>query len=182
MKNLRKIFSVGVFVVLSATSAWSQTDDQNLRAREFVVMGYQGLRLELTSGTGPYMKTLFDLLRIPSDMEIKTTEQLKMLLKKDTNIMDFADRVVELGQVTRETAQIMADTPVPSGPGIYSGDGLTNALEHLTRGMAVTVTLKTGEQLKGFFSDYNGKRLWLRGASRRTVHLDDILAVEAPDL
>lgn len=182
MISLQKLFFIGACAVFLTASAWPLTNDGNLRAREFVVMGYQGLQLELRSGTGPYLTTLFDLLGIPSDMEAKTTEQLKVLLKANTNIMDFADRVVELGQATRETAQIIANTPVPSGPGIYSGDTLVNALEHLTRGMAITVTLKTGEQLKGLFGEYSGKRLWLRGASKRTVHIDDILAVEAPEL
>ena len=173
--------TLSFLIALTATSfIAAQSDDRNQRTREFVVMGYQGLRIELTSGKGPYLRTLMDLLRTPTEAETKTTDQLKALLKIYPNIMDFADQVIMLGVKTEETAKIMAEVPVPSGPGIATGDKLVNALEHLTRGMAITVTLKTGEKLKGTYAEYTAKRLWIRGAARRSVHLDDILALESP--
>lgn len=161
---------------------YGQPEDRRLRLREFVVMGYQGIQLELSSGKGPYVRTLLELLNTPASAEKKTVDQLKSLVKTHPNIMDFADQVALLEGVASAEAAAMANVPVPSGPDVFSGDRLTNALEHLTRGMTIKVTLKTGEQLKGTFTDYVGKRLWIRGAARRTVHRDDILAIEAPKL
>jgi hypothetical protein len=181
MKPAVKILSL-LTILASASVVFGEFSDQGQRTKEFVVMGYQGIQIDLTSGKGPYLRTLLDLLNTPVDAETKTTAQLKSLLKTHSNIMDFADQVVLLGTKAEEVTKAMAEVPVPSGPGIYTGDKLVNALQHLTRGMAVTVTLKTGEQLKGTFVEYSAKRLWIRGADRRVVSLDDILALEAPQL
>lgn len=178
--------AVKAVFILTATAvtslAFAQVENQDLRIKEFVVMGYMGVQVDLKSGKGPYLRTLLDLLNTPTDAEAGTLVQLKSLGKKHSNIMDFADQVVLLGRKTGETAKLMAEVPVPSGPGIYTGEKLVNALEHLTRGMEIGLTLKTGEQLKGTFVDYSMKRLWIRGAARRSVSLDDILALEAPQL
>ncbi len=165
-----------------STLTYGNDDDCRVRIREFVVMGYQGIQIDLMSGKGPYLRTLLDLLKIPTDAEKKTTDQLASLGKANLNIMDFADQVVLLGTEVQASAMAMADVPVPKGPGIYTGEKLMNALEHLARGMGITVTLKTGERLKGMFVDYSARRLWIRGAFRRVVSLDDILALEAPQL
>jgi hypothetical protein len=172
------------FLALLTTTALisAHSSDSQPRTREFVVMGYQGIQIDLASGKGPYLRTLLELLQTPADAEIKTIEQLKAAFKTYPNIMDFADQVVLLGTKGEAAAKVMAEVPVPQGSGIYSGDKLVHALEHLTRGMGVKVTLKTGEQLKGTFVEYSAKRLWIRGGTRRAVFLDDILALEAPDL
>lgn len=176
----RTLFS-GLLFLLVSLPLCAQSQDRLERTRQFVVMGYQGIHLELTSRPGPYLKTLLELLETPTDRERKTTEQLKELLKSYPNIMDFADQVVRLQSVV-EKEMGAVPVPVPQGPSIYTGEKMVDALEHLTRGMSVTVYLKTGEQLKGTFSEYTSRRLWLRGAARRTIALDDILAVDAPDL
>jgi hypothetical protein len=145
-------------------------------------MGYQGIGIDLESGKGPYLRTLLDLLRTPAGEESPTSDRLRNLFKTYPNIMDFADHVIPLISMSVETSTGPARVLIPPGPGVYSGDDVVNALEHLTRGMAITVTLKTGEQLKGTFSEYSSKRLWIRGATRKSVLLEAILAIEAPRL
>ncbi len=183
MNQVRSLISF-LFIGLTAYgSVRAQADDQIHRTREFVVMGYHGIQMDLGSGKGPYLRTLNDLLRTPAEAEGKITDQLKTLLKTYPNIMDFADQVVLLvASSSASTPVASMKMPLPSGPGVFSGEKLLSALEHLTRGMEITVYLKTGEQLKGMFAEYSARRLWVRGAARRSVFLDDILALEAPQL
>jgi hypothetical protein len=96
--------------------------------------------------------------------------------------MDFADRVLLLRRAAPANSPAVVTVVVPTGPAIYSGDKIENALNHLTRGASVTVFLKTGQQIKGVFIEYANNRLWLRGESRTSILLRDILAVEAPSL
>ncbi len=172
-----------IFFLVGAGFSAAAIDDQSLRIKEFVVMGYEGIRLELRSGNGPYLKTLTDLLNVPPTDSAKTIDQIRSFSKTFPNIMDFSDQVVALRKEQKGPAGTMETSiPIPTGPGIYSGNKLENALSHLTRGMNVTVYLKTGEQVKGGFAEYNMRRLWLRGADRRSFLIDDILAIEAPQL
>ena len=160
----------------------AENGDQANRARQFIVMGYLGIQRELMAGKGPYLKTLLELLGVSSENEGKTLEKLKTIEQSFPNIMDFADHAVALDTGASQPQSIETSIPAPTGPGIYSGEKLENALEHLTRGMAITVTLKSGEQVKGSFADYSQKRLWIRELERRSIPLKDILALEAPDL
>lgn len=184
MNTPLKIGVILAACAVSAVPARGGNEDQEQRVRAFVVMGYQGIYGELAAAKGPYVRTLLDLLRTPPEAESRTADQLRALIKRHPNIMDFADQVLLLraGGPSGAAAANAAPAMVPDGPGVYSGEDLVNALEHLTRGMAVTVHMKTGEQLKGTFSDYAAKRLWLRGASRRSIQVDEILALEAPQL
>jgi hypothetical protein len=151
------------------------------RTKGFVVMGYQGIHFELESGEGPYLKTLMDLLRINPDERSKTIATVRQLSETYPNIMDFADNVALLQQDTaannKETAVLL-----PAGPSVYTGEKLENALTHLTRGMEITVFTKGGGQHKGRFEEYGAKRLWLKGAAKKSFRLDDILAIDASKL
>jgi hypothetical protein len=165
-----------------AISSANVSIDQGLRAKEFLVMGYQGIVVDLRSGNGAYLSTLMDLLHVPASQRSATIEQVKTLSQTYVNIMDFADRVLLLRQAAPANSPAIAAVVVPAGPSIYSGEKVENALNHLTRGAPVTVFLKTGQQTKGAFIEYANNRLWLRGESRTSILLRDILAVDAPSL
>lgn len=182
MNKLKRFVLLGLALLPASGVMAATAADQELRIREFVVMGYHGIELELQSKSGPYLRTLLELMGAPAGAEAKLTGELKGLLKARPNIMDFADQVAALRAASPAQATAPAPRPIPEGKNIYSGDRLVNALEHLTRGMEVRVTLKTGEQLKGRFSEYISKRLWLVGAARKSVSLDDISFIEAPEL
>src|SRR4051794_994041 len=92
----KSMFIAVAFLSLGARAGFGQTDAQKQRVREFVVMGYQGINVELNSKKGPYLTTLMELLGAPSGAETKTRDALMALLKSNPNIMDFADRVAEL--------------------------------------------------------------------------------------
>ena len=155
------------------------------RTREFVVMGYEGISYELRTQPGPYLKTLVELLRVNPDQSEKTLGEVRSLARAHSNIMDFADAVAGLQSDAPLPASIEAGgeaVPVPSGPSVYSGDRLENALMHLTRGMTVTVYTKGGGRYDGRFEDYSSRRLWVTGASRRSFPVDDILAIQSSRL
>lgn len=156
--------------------------DRVLRTREFIVMGYAGLRADLQGGSGPYLRTLLDLLGTPDGQKKVVADRARALLSSYPNIMDFADQVVSLRTVTATESSPGMETvvPPPTGPGISSGTELENTLLHFTRGRAITVFLRDGRQVKGTFVDYDDRRLWLRGADRRSISLDEIIAVAEP--
>ena len=161
---------------LAMTGLCAPGDDGALRTREFVVMGYYGLRSDLEKGAGTYLDTLMALLGAPDEKRGKVADQVRELSRKHTNIMDFADQVLALRSAAAAPAE--PSVPPPAGPNVISGPGLENALSHFTRGEPVTVYLRTGERLKGVFSEFNARRLWIRGAPRRWVGLDEIAAVQ----
>jgi hypothetical protein len=151
------------------------------RTREFVVMGYGGIVSELRSGEGPYMRTLLELLKRNADQRTQTIDQIKSLSKAHSNIMDFADEVVKL-QLDGPARDVDVAIPVPMGPTIYSGDRLENALNHLTRGMPITIFTKGGGRASGQFEEYAAHRLWIKGTAHQSFLLSDIVAVDAPRL
>lgn len=149
----------------------------DLRTREFVIMGYQGLLFESRSGEGPYLQTLLELLNIQPEEKTRILSRIRTLTTSHLNIMDFADQVAQLqkGPATAPT-----DVPLPEGPGIISGKDLENHLDHLTRGMNLTIFTKGGGQFSGIFEEFAARRLWIRGSSKKSFHMDDILAVHSP--
>ena len=160
-------------------------NDAAQRAKEFVVMGYEGIQFELKAGEGPYLKTLTELLNTKPEDHAQTVAHIRSLSSQFPNIMDFAENVVKLRvePVGRSMdASVPSTPPIPIGPSIYSGDKLANALDHMTRGMRITVFVKTGGRFKGRFEEYTLRRLWILGSSRQSFLLDDILAIDAPDL
>jgi hypothetical protein len=144
------------------------------RIKEFIVMGYEGIISNLRSGDGPYLETLAELLKAPPEQRAKIIEQVRSLSQTYPNILDFAEHV---GRIQLTTA-----VTFPSGSNVYSGEQLDNALSHMTRGMKITVFSKGGAQLSGQFDEYTVHRLWINGASHTSFHLDDILAIQAPQL
>lgn len=172
--------STVLFVGVPYTQAQS---NGTLRTKEFVVMGYAGILFELRSGEGPYLRTLTDLLKTKLDQRAQVLKQIRSLSETYPNIMDFAEQVIKLQQESMAGSH-SSETPIslPLGPGIYSGEQLESALNHLTKGMKVTVFSKTGGQFSGQFVEYAVRRLWIQGASRKSFRLDDILAIDAPNL
>ncbi len=165
------------------TGAFGRVDNRAQRTKEFVVMGYEGILFELRSGEGAYLRTLLDLLKTNPDQRTKTIEQTRLLSRTYPNIMDFAEQVMKLHSESAEGASaVETQVLLPEGPNVYSGEKLENALNHLTRGMKITVFSKGGRQFSGRFEEYAVRRLWIKGASRRSFLIDDILAVEAPRL
>jgi hypothetical protein len=163
----------------------------SLRIREFVVMGYQGLMQELATSTrGPYLRTLNQLLQVKPDDVAKIEHTLQKLSVAYPNIMDFADQVATLqkSSVTPNPALPTAAAPaaaLPTGPHVYSGDRLDDGLQHLTKGMAVTVYTQWGEKVEGQAVDYSANRLLIRTPgepSHRTFQRGEIRAIDAPGL
>ncbi len=128
------------------------------------------------------MRTLMDLLNIGADDTKKALDDIKVLAKKFPNIMDFADAVLKLRNDVRAEEAIRETVVLPTGPTVYSGDKLDNALNHLTKGMKITVYLKTGQQFTGQFEEYNVKRLRMKSDGSRSFHINDILALDAANL
>ena len=149
-------------------------NEGTLRSEEFVVMGYQNIISELSAGEGPYLQTLLELLHTDPLKKSDSIDKIRSLAKAVPNIMDFADQVLVL-----QSEKIAA---LPVGASIYSGDKLDNALNHLTRGMQITVFLKEGGQFDGGFDEYAVRRLWIKNTSRHSFPFDDILAIRAPHL
>jgi hypothetical protein len=152
------------------------------RTKEFIVMGYQGIIYELGSSEGPYLRTLKDLLGTNPDQGPKTIDQIRSFSKTYPNIMDFAEHVLNLASPSTGSGPSKEVVLLPSGPSVYRGDRLENALNHLTRGMKVTVYTKGGAQFNGRFEEYLIRRLWINGTSRKSFQLDDIVAIDAPEL
>jgi hypothetical protein len=174
-----ELFFLSLFLLLitsslKASELETYSADKALRTREFIVMGYQGLMAEIKGESGPYILTLLDLLTIPAEKKEAATRKIYELSKSTSNIMDFADQVIRY-----RLDMVMGEKPI--GPTIASDGKLENALFHLTRGMKVTVYLKSGEQLKGTFNDYTNRRLFLRGATKKSVSVDEILAIDTSD-
>lgn len=167
-------------VVLRAADApaASSSDDLSRRTREFVIMGYEGIRAEMKDGAGAYLKTLMELLGARGERQVVITGEVRMLLARFPNIMDFADHVAALQTSGSDFAAVETVVAPPSGPGIFSGADLENALIHLTKGSPVTAYLRSGQRERGTFADYDARKLWIRGASRRSIPLEDILAVD----
>jgi hypothetical protein len=142
-------------------------------------MGYEGIRLDLKSNTGPYLNTLIDLMSVGAAVQKEFINQVREIQKGNPNIMDFADHVLALS-----TPQITAapQVPLPTGDDVFSGDELEVALGHLTKGMRVTVITKSGARYEGKFEDYVSKRLWIRAAKSLHFQLNEILAIQSPDL
>ncbi len=180
INNIRKYFFGTLLALPLACSSLHAGNPQ--RAKEFIVMGYEGILYELKSGEGPYLRTLLELLAINSDDHSKTIEKTKAMAKSYPNIMDFAEQVIQLEQQPGKNGPLIETPPLPSGPGVYSGDQLENALNHLTRGMKITVVTKGGARFRGQFEEFVIRRLWVSGATRKSFHLKDILALEAPQL
>lgn len=167
-----------ILLVCLHSPASAVDPDASLRARQFVVMGYHGIVLDLERGSGAYLSTLADLLGVPDAEHGALAGEVQALVKAHPNIMDLADRVGDLQRTSR--AVVPTALPVPSGPNVRSGTAIEPALRHATRGTPVTVFLHGGESMSGRFVEFQTRRLWLRGASRRSVLLRDIAAVEIP--
>ncbi len=146
-------------------------------------MGYEGILFELRSAEGAYLRSLIELLETKSGQRVQAIEQIRSLSKTYPNIMDFAEQVIKLqndaGVVvpSKET-----ELSLPMGRSIYSGEKLENALNHLTKGMTMTVISKSGGQFTGQFEEYSAGRLRIRGSLRKSFLLDDIRAIDAPQL
>lgn len=157
-----------------ATSGWAQ---ESLRTKEFAVMGYQGLLLECRSGKGPYLQTLSELLALPADEQRKILAEVCGLIEKYPNIMEFAEKVMAY---QKGPVPVQVSLPLPEGPGVVQGQNLEDHLNHLTRGAHILIHTKGGAQFSGIFEEYASHRVWIRGAAKRSFHLEDIFAIEAP--
>jgi hypothetical protein len=94
------------------TRVFGAVTDVSARTREFILVSFANLALEISNGSGPYLETLFSLLRIPTHQRKETLERLRATLVVYPNIMDFADAVVQLF-VAREGARLEATPPPP---------------------------------------------------------------------
>jgi hypothetical protein len=180
--SLRVFALIGGLAFVSALCGHAEDSSSQLRVKEFAVMGYEGLRYELHGREGSYTTTLMELLNVEKPQRAEISAKVRTLLDRYPNIMDFAEQVVQLRAPASTVSTTTAQMALPTGPHIYSGDRLENALNHLTRGMSVTVHLKTGARVTAPFEEYTVRRLWLKGQKRQSFRLDDIVAIEAPQL
>lgn len=72
----------------------SQTQSQ--RVKEFVVTAYRDVSTDIKKGSGTYLNSLYDLLKIKPEQSTETLKRLRALLDAYPNIADFADRVGDL--------------------------------------------------------------------------------------
>lgn len=188
LKCLAILISFNCHPTYGSTDDLGHLSDNQLKAKEFIVMGYQGLMSELTSGEGPYVRTLQDLLQWDPAAKASLTEQLRPLAKAYPNIMDFADHVLvqkwpvgtqHLSPATPVNATL---PPLPTTSSLYSGERLESALQHLGRGMKVTVYLRSGEKQEGRAAEYTAGYLWVRTPMMKSYKKDEIRAIDSPDL
>ena len=184
--NQRKSFiALGVCCLFLAVPWPGAADGGPSKVKEFVVMGYQGIVQDLSAGKGSYLTSLIELLNVPPEKSTATIEQLKSLQQRYPNIMEFADQVAAL-QIENPSPPVPfpALPALPTDRRLYSGDSLKNALQHLTRGMNVTVYLQNGSTIQGRVAEYDSGRLMVRmpGGKSKSCRLPDIRALEAPEL
>ncbi len=66
------------------------------KAREFIVVAYDKIIIDLNRGQGEYLKSLLDTLSIPEDQRPEAIKKIQALSAAYTNIADFAEKVVEM--------------------------------------------------------------------------------------
>src|SRR5688572_30279336 len=105
----RLFFAVFLCLTSLVGTAGAVERNDSQRTRQFVVMGYQGITLDLERGGGPYLSTLAELLGIPEGKRGRMAAEVKRLATAHPNIMDFSDQVVALQQST--PTEIVAASP-----------------------------------------------------------------------
>ena len=80
-----------------STSIDSKTSEPvRQKAKDFIVINYQDIVVDLRKGEGQYMTSLMDMLKIPSDAKDQAIKKIRGLSEAYTNISEFADHVVEI--------------------------------------------------------------------------------------
>jgi hypothetical protein len=66
---------------------------QAQRVKEFIVTAYNNLHTDILKGSGQYLDSLLDLIKVSEDKRGEAITKLKSLTERKLNILDFADQV-----------------------------------------------------------------------------------------
>jgi hypothetical protein len=72
----------------------SLTEKQKIK--DFIVVGYRDIIVDLQKGSGQYLASLLDLLNLPPNQRDETIKRIRALSQAYPNIVEFADHVSEL--------------------------------------------------------------------------------------
>jgi hypothetical protein len=78
------------------TMATVPTNEARRKAEKFIVLSYKEILNDLGSGEGPYLNSLYELLKIPKDDRGTALKKIRALSEAYSEIPDFADRVIQL--------------------------------------------------------------------------------------
>jgi len=67
--------------------------NQAERVKDFVVIGYNSLRVDIKNGSGPYLSSLLELLQIPENNCAGAIQTIQTLCDKYPNIVEFASQI-----------------------------------------------------------------------------------------
>lgn len=66
------------------------------RIKEFIIVGYTNIRTDLNSGSGQYLNSLLQLLKVEVNKRKEVTARLKGLADTYPNVLEFAEQVSEI--------------------------------------------------------------------------------------
>ncbi|HEX4046854.1 MAG TPA: PEGA domain-containing protein [Elusimicrobiota bacterium] len=94
-------YSPGQFMVTLQPLHASELESEPLKsdrqkAREYIVIAYDNIIPQLTTGQGDYVRSLLGVLKIPAADQAEAIKKLRALSEVYTEIPDFADRAIEL--------------------------------------------------------------------------------------
>jgi len=84
----------------------------NQKIKDFVVISYGQLQVDLSKGTGEYLSSLLSMLNIPAAETAETVKKLRALSEVYRVIPEFADRVIDLVH----TAAASKPEEIPTAP------------------------------------------------------------------
>ena len=72
----------------------STPTDAKQKAKEYIVLGYSNILSDISKGSGQYLASLLEILKIPKEGEAEATKKIHALSDVYSNIPEFADRVI----------------------------------------------------------------------------------------
>jgi hypothetical protein len=81
---------------VSVTNLEFQTDNTNrAKVKEFIIVGYKGIKQDLDTGAGEYLDSLFTLLMIKPDAKERVIERIRQIHSQTSSIPEFAEMVIK---------------------------------------------------------------------------------------
>jgi hypothetical protein len=128
------------------------------KARTFIIAGYPNIMKDLPKGEGPYLTSLFDLLKIEPAVRPEATRKIHGLSEVYSNISDFADHVLELYPPIVEPQSSEVASPKKNETREMSIEELRVYFHSMPQGSKVTIVTKaSGQSVNVIFDRFDPK-------------------------
>lgn len=80
---------------VNANSLQYSADNSKAKVKDFIIVSYRSLSIDISQGKGEYLSSLLNLLKVPPDKMQPAIQNFQKLMQQSSNIPDFADKVIQ---------------------------------------------------------------------------------------